>query len=130
MSVELELSGHHHVLAVDDNETNLRIISRVLNSNTLECTTASNGKRALQILEEQHSPTEPKFDLVLLDVMMPGMRYLITTAHMLALMHGWLLLWHHNSERKHCPGIAFLGRIMILFAFCQLEPCSVPDHSM
>ena len=57
------------VLVVDDNPDVLRLFTRMLHvcDDTLSVTTASNGEQAL---EELHSKP---FDLVLLDVVMPGM---------------------------------------------------------
>ena len=55
------------ILAVDDIQLNLDLISLVLNS--LDCTvvTATNGKAAVQKAKSNY------FDLILLDVMMPEM---------------------------------------------------------
>jgi PAS domain S-box-containing protein len=83
--VELELfegdapsiaSGHGHaenerlegrVLAVEDNETNMRIACRILGKAGLSVWTATNGIEALALLSQQD------FDLVLMDVQMPEM---------------------------------------------------------
>ncbi|MFT3740573.1 MAG: response regulator [Breznakibacter sp.] len=55
------------VLVVDDNETNLTIVSSMLRSTGYEIVLAQDGKTALQILDETN------IDIVLLDVMMPEM---------------------------------------------------------
>ena len=55
------------VLVVDDHSTNLRLIGGVLESQGFSHHTAENGQTALQMLEEQ------AFDLVLLDIQMPGL---------------------------------------------------------
>jgi CheY-like chemotaxis protein len=55
------------VLVVDDHSTNLRLIGGVLESQGFSHQTAENGQMALQMLEEQ------AFDLVLLDIQMPGL---------------------------------------------------------
>jgi DNA-binding response OmpR family regulator len=54
------------VLVVDDDEMNVRLLEAIL-SDKYEVTTAYNGKEAL--LEVEKKPP----DLILLDIMMPGM---------------------------------------------------------
>jgi len=56
-----------HLLVVDDNAENRDMLSRRLQSHGFTIATAENGPEALRILEEK------PFDLVLLDVVMPGM---------------------------------------------------------
>jgi class 3 adenylate cyclase/CheY-like chemotaxis protein len=56
-----------HVLLVDDDEENLRMLSRRLRGHGFTVGLASDGEQALRLLEET------PFDLVLLDVVMPGM---------------------------------------------------------
>lgn len=55
------------ILVVDDEPANLQILLAFLQSNTLQVRVADNGEHALRSLED-----EP-VDLILLDVMMPGM---------------------------------------------------------
>src|SRR5580693_6781524 len=55
------------ILVVDDNEANRDALSRRLERRGYAVTTASDGVRALAQLSQDG------FDLVLLDVMMPGM---------------------------------------------------------
>jgi len=55
------------LLVVDDDEMNRDVLSRRLFRSGYEVTTAASGPEALEILEKQ------PVDLVLLDVMMPGM---------------------------------------------------------
>ncbi len=55
------------ILIVDDEPINVMIASRILQKNDYEIDTASNGEEALQRIEE-----DPP-DLILLDIMMPGM---------------------------------------------------------
>jgi CheY-like chemotaxis protein len=63
-----EISGCKRILVVDDYESMRKVIVEALSqSGRYELSEAANGKEALQILEE--SP----FDLVISDVMMPGM---------------------------------------------------------
>lgn len=56
------------LLLVDDDIRNLYSLSAVLEESGFEIETASTGKEALDILQDQ-----PDFDLVLMDVMMPEM---------------------------------------------------------
>ena len=55
------------VLVVDDEEDFADVLSRYLEKSGMECATASSGKEALKMLEEQ------QFDLILSDILMPGM---------------------------------------------------------
>src|SRR5262245_6119926 len=55
------------ILAVDDNRQNLDILSKALTVASYDVTTATDGPTALRLIES--APP----DLVLLDVMMPGM---------------------------------------------------------
>lgn len=56
-----------HILAVDDNQENLRVVSNYLKEKKYKIALAMDGKSALSILEST------KIDLILLDIMMPGM---------------------------------------------------------
>ncbi len=58
-------SGEGHLLVVDDDEGNRRILSRRLTREGYSVVEAADGEEALSILREQ------EFDVVLLDVMMP-----------------------------------------------------------
>lgn len=55
------------ILAVDDNKQNLELLTRALGAAYYEVITASDGPTALQLIDSG------AVDLVLLDVMMPGM---------------------------------------------------------
>jgi class 3 adenylate cyclase len=55
------------VLVVDDNEMNRDMLSRRLGAGGFPVETAEDGSSALRLLDEEH------FDIVLLDVMMPGL---------------------------------------------------------
>ncbi|MEH2406164.1 hybrid sensor histidine kinase/response regulator [Nostoc sp.] len=55
------------VLVVDDNPTNLQVLSSFLDQSNFEVWAARSGEKALQRLENDDLP-----DLILLDVMMPG----------------------------------------------------------
>ncbi len=56
------------ILAVDDEPINLQVLKNQLNMEGFEVITASNGMKALEIIEEGFLPS-----LILLDVMMPKM---------------------------------------------------------
>ncbi|MDM8551608.1 ATP-binding protein [Desulfobacterales bacterium HSG2] len=56
------------ILAVDDEPVNLQVLRNQLGSEYYSVTPASGGREALDAVE-----SGPEFDLVLLDVMMPGM---------------------------------------------------------
>ena len=55
------------ILIVDDNDMNLEVIEALLVDTKIKVTTAESGKECLDILRKE------KFDLILLDQMMPGM---------------------------------------------------------
>jgi len=59
-----------HVLIVDDNQTNRRILEDQLQAWGIRATCAAGAQEALEKLQDS---TEPKFDVVLLDMHMPGM---------------------------------------------------------
>ena len=57
----------HHILVVDDNNTNLNLVSKILKIEGYEVTTAASGLEALEKVNMV------KYDLAVLDVMMPHM---------------------------------------------------------
>jgi len=59
--------GEAHVLVVDDNDTNRRLLAALLESFGITCDQASGGKAALEKLQKAD------FDAVLLDLHMPDM---------------------------------------------------------
>lgn len=56
-----------HILIVDDNFKNIQVLGNILLENSFEIAIASNGEEALDWVATE------KFDLILLDIMMPGM---------------------------------------------------------
>lgn len=69
-----ELSGLH-ILAVDDNTINLRMIERALSLQGATVAVATDGAKALEVLRK--SPKD--FDMVLMDIQMPVMDGLTAT---------------------------------------------------
>ena len=61
------MPGSVSLLVVDDNELNRDMLSRRLGSRGFKVAVAEDGASALAMIEKQD------FDLVLLDVMMPGL---------------------------------------------------------
>jgi len=55
------------ILFVDDNEVTLTSVEEEIESMGYKVKTVTNGKQALEILQQE------SFDLVLLDILMPGM---------------------------------------------------------
>ena len=55
------------LLVVDDNEMNRDMLSRRLSRRKHNVITAENGQQALDLIEKE------SFDVILLDIMMPGM---------------------------------------------------------
>lgn len=62
-----EVRFRGRVLAVDDNESNLSVLSRRLERHGLEVETAGDGRAALELVRSR------SYDLVLLDILMPVM---------------------------------------------------------
>ncbi|HTZ20542.1 MAG TPA: hybrid sensor histidine kinase/response regulator [Opitutaceae bacterium] len=65
-SSSIDLRGRR-ILVVDDDRLNVRILSNILKSEGYTLADADSGERALEVYESFHP------DLILLDVMMPGM---------------------------------------------------------
>lgn len=66
---EHDKSANHkyHLLVVDDNEMNRDLMSLQLRKHGYQVSVASSGFQALELLETEY------YDLILLDIMMPGM---------------------------------------------------------
>jgi CheY-like chemotaxis protein len=61
------IAPNAHALIVDDNEMNLDVISGLMESTRIKISTALSGPAALDLMEKR------RFDIILLDQMMPGM---------------------------------------------------------
>jgi signal transduction histidine kinase/ligand-binding sensor domain-containing protein/DNA-binding response OmpR family regulator len=66
-----EMLRNRHVLVVDDNATNRKVLSRQLMQLGMNSTCVDNADAALQALEDTVH-RGPRFDLAVLDYMMPG----------------------------------------------------------
>lgn len=64
------VGGHERILVVDDEQVQLRTAQRILGQLGYRVSTVTSGAAAIALFE-QHLDDEP-FDLVILDVMMPG----------------------------------------------------------
>jgi len=78
------------MLVVDDNEIGLAFASELLKSYGIDVFTARSGEEALRVVENNH------FDLVLMDIQMPGMSGIETTR----------LLRSRHREGQELPVIA------------------------
>ncbi|WP_346892558.1 hybrid sensor histidine kinase/response regulator [uncultured Roseibium sp.] len=74
--------GERHVLIVDDNDTNRRLLSALLESFGMTCEEAESGPAAIEML------TAGTFDAALLDLHMPGMSGLEVAEKLLAVRTG------------------------------------------
>lgn len=73
--LDQELSGSYplRILAVDDNEVNLMLITKTLSKLGYSCKKASNGQLALEIVKQED------FDLIFMDMQMPIMDGTVAT---------------------------------------------------
>ena len=70
------IAPNAHALVVDDNEMNLDVISGLMESTKIKISTALSGPQAIDLMENK------RFDIILLDQMMPGMNGIDTLAVM------------------------------------------------
>lgn len=61
-----------HILAVDDNQVNLKLLFRILTKKGYRVTLASNGHEAINLFAS-HCETDNPFDCILMDIQMPVM---------------------------------------------------------
>jgi len=65
-----------HILIVDDSPTEIHVLTSILQKNGYEVSTASDGEKGIAAAQEI------KPDLVLMDVVMPGMNGFQATRHL------------------------------------------------
>jgi PAS domain S-box-containing protein len=104
-STDASLNGLR-VLIVDDNATNRTVLGHQLNSRGIEFVAAASGTDALELLK-----TDWRFDLALLDLMMPG-------------MDGFELARQIKSKRRTAPIKLVL---LTSFAAAEMEPSDNRD---
>jgi len=101
-----------HVLAVDDNATNLEVLHEQFQSWGLSLTTASDGRTALHMLERAAEIGHP-FDLAILDVQMP-------------VMDGLELARHIKRNPSTCETV-----LIVLTSMGQdLSPADMEEHGL
>lgn len=66
LHIDFEALEHRTVLVVEDNKINQMITKKILEKNKMVCTVADNGMDAIKLVQEQ------EFDVVLMDIHMPG----------------------------------------------------------
>ncbi len=84
-----------HILAVDDNPANLKLISVLLNEMVDQVTVASGGQDALTLCQKH------EFDLILMDIQMPEMDGVTASQHI-----------HQSQLNRHTPIIAVTAHAM------------------
>lgn len=106
-----------HILVVDDEQEFLSLIQKRLSRRNMEVTTADNGVTALELAAQQH------FDVVLMDVRMPGMDGLATLRQLKELRRELpvILLTGHASL-----GVAVNGMELGAFDY-MLKPVAINE---
>ncbi|KAJ7959527.1 Two-component response regulator like [Quillaja saponaria] len=69
----MENGDEPHVLAVDDNIIDRKLVEKLLKNSSCKVTTAENGPRALEFLYGTFNGTGSKVNMVITDYCMPGM---------------------------------------------------------
>lgn len=92
----LQSDSPAHVLCVDDNPANLKLINALLSELNVEVKTADSGLNAIELCESN------KFDLIFMDIQMPGMDGLEATLKIRSI----------NSTYKRLPIIALTAHAM------------------
>jgi len=86
-----------HILTVDDNSANTKLLSTLLKNIGVTVTTAANGEEALQYINNQ------TFNLIFMDINMPGLDGLETAK----------AIRQANTPNKHTPIIALSAQIVL-----------------
>ncbi|MDR5899861.1 ATP-binding protein [Halomonas vilamensis] len=83
---ETHSKTHHlHILVVDDNTSNRELLKAMLERDNMVVTTAESGQQALALAKDAPIP----FDMVLMDIRMPGMDGVQTTQALRRLGGPW-----------------------------------------
>lgn len=101
-----------HVLLVDDNPVNLRVITRLLESEGLSVTTATNGYEAIGTLIKLSTSASP-VDMVLMDLEMPFMNGISAVQEIRRLHRQAGKSWRSKgrSEFSRLPVIGLTGHV-------------------
>ncbi len=95
---------HRRILTVDDEPMNNKIIDRIMKDEPMyEIVSAASGAQALEILEKE------SFDLIMLDVKMPGMNGLETLRHIRKNSDTPVVLMTGDKELEASTEFAELG---------------------
>ncbi|OED41108.1 hypothetical protein ACH42_14855 [Endozoicomonas sp. (ex Bugula neritina AB1)] len=90
------LQEQQHILAVDDNPINLKLLEAIFSNINVKTTSASNGFDAIILCQQLN------FDLILMDVQMPGIDGIETTRSIKAL----------NNPNNETPVIAITAHAL------------------
>jgi PAS domain S-box-containing protein len=96
------------VLVIDDNPQIREVVHRVLSSAGYRVSTAASGQEALALLNDPDVAT----DLVLTDVVMPGITGNAFAAQLQAMRPGMKLLFMSGYERPQDPGETWPGKTL------------------
>nr|CRH06646.1 putative response regulator modulated histidine kinase with PAS sensor domain [Candidatus Magnetococcus massalia] len=99
-----------HLLVVDDNEDNLKLIQAFLGQTAHTLTMARNGREAVELVTTQE---DPSFDLILMDVQMPEMDGYTATR--------FIRNWEQSNNLKPVPIIALTAHAMSEHVAMSLE---------
>jgi two-component system cell cycle sensor histidine kinase/response regulator CckA len=86
-------AGGGNILLVEDEDTVRQVAERALTRAGYTVTPASDGEEGLELFRERAASGDPMFDLVLSDVVMPGMDGPTMVRHMRAKMPGLRVLF-------------------------------------
>jgi two-component system sensor histidine kinase BarA len=90
------VKGDIHVLAVDDNNANLKLILTLLDSLGVKTQGCNSGEEAVKVTQEQ------QFDLIFMDIQMPNMDGITATRH----------IRRNESKDTHVPIVALTAHAL------------------
>jgi signal transduction histidine kinase/CheY-like chemotaxis protein len=92
-----------HILAVDDNQVNLKLLFRILTKKGFRVTLASNGMEAINLFSGQNENERP-FDCILMDIQMPVMSGIEAAAEIRRIEKDRYETWRQKHEHaKQSP---------------------------